>query len=326
MASTSTGGFTFGLSADACKTAIDAAMYEQYSREQEPGYLRASDSMFFKQDTIDKLAFIWDEDTNVGFFQKTGEQEELLNSDSFVGNQKTKNSQKYTKQVPISDEAFRADQIGKRAQIGKNVGERARATQDSESILNTYGDAFAGSVNTTPDGQALASNSHVTLGGNGQTVDNLETGNLTPDNAWTCVTSLAGQKGQDGDAGGHQFDAFLAPFLLYKTAKEVFNSVLVANSGENNINVFDTDYGQIQIRASIFLGSSYNSASNANTSYHVLSRDHMITRKVFFDLTTVMIPPENTSNDSYLYRAKYHECVFPGSWTGYVGSNGSAAS
>lgn len=318
------GGFTGGLSPDATKTAIDGVMYEEYSREQQPGYLRASDDFFFKQSTTEgKTAFIWDEDSNVGSFQETGEQEEILNTDTLIGNQKTKNSQKFTKQVPISDEAFRADQHGKRARIGMQVGDRARVTQDSKSILNTYGDAFAGSVNTTPDGQALASNSHTTL--KNVTVDNLETGALTPDNLWTATVSLAAQKGQDGDAGSHVFEGLVVPFLLFKTARETLNSTLVANSGENNVNVFDTDYGQVRIGASIFLGSAYNAASNANTSYHLVSRNHMIQRKVFYGLSTVMISPENTANDSWLYRAKFHEASFPGSWTGYLGSNGTTA-
>ena len=225
--------------------------------------------------------------------------------------------------MPIFEEGFRADAVGKRARIGTQVGDRARLTQDSESILNTYGDAFAGSINTTDDAVALASNSHVTI--KGLTVDNLETGALTPDNLWTAVTSLANQRGQDGDAGSHVYEGLLVPFTLYKTAREVQNSQLIANSGENNLNIFDTDYGNVMIRASIFLGSTYNSNSNANTSYHLISRNHMITRKVFYDLTTVMIPPTSTANDTYLYRAKYHESVFPGSWTGYVGSNGTTA-
>ena len=115
----------------------------------------------------------------------------------------------------------------------------------------------------------------------------------------------------------------VVPFTLYKTAKEVLDSQLAANSGENNINVFDTDYGTVRIAASIFLGSTYNTASNANTTYTVVSRNHMVTRKVFYDLTTLMIPPEATDNDTYLYRAKYHESVFPGSWTGIVSSSGT---
>lgn len=316
-----TGGHTGELSPDAVQTAIDAALFETYEREKQPAYLKATDEFFFKQDRTDSLAFIWDEDSNVGEFEQTGEQEEIVNTDTFVGNTKTKRSQKWTKQVPISDEAFRADKIGKRAKIGEQIGDRARLTQDKRTILDTYADAFSGSVNTTPDGQALAANSHTTL--KGVTVDNLETGSLTPDNMWTANNSLAEQKAQDGEAGSHVFAGLLVPFRLYKTAKEVMNSSLVANSGENNLNIFDTDYGQVAIRASVFLNSTYNAASNANTSYHLIGENHMVMRKVFYDLYTKMIDPESTDNDSWLIRAKFHESHFPGSWTGYVGSNGT---
>ncbi len=317
------GGHTGNLSPDATKTAIDAAMYEMFDREQQPGYIRASDAFFFKQgDTEGKTAFIWDEDSNVGEFDATDEQGDIFNTDTFIGNQKTKNSQKYSKQIPIS-EAFRADQVGKRARIGTQIGDRARVTQDKKTLLATYGDAFSGAVNTTPDGQNLASNSHLSL--KGITIDNLETGALNPDNLWTQTVSLANQPSQDGDAGSHVFSGLVVPFLLYKTGKEVMNSSLLANSAENNINIFDTDYGQVRIGASIFLGSQYNKASNANTSYHTVGDNHMIVRKVFYGLTTTMIEPQYTTSDSYVMRAKFHEMAFPGSWTGYVGSNGTTA-
>ncbi len=318
-----TGGFTGNLSPDAVHTAIDTAMYERYGRTQQPGYLRAEDSFFFKQGSTVGDSFIWDEDSNVGAFDETPEQSDVLSSDSFVGNTKTKKSTKFTKQVPISDEAFRADMIGKRNAIGNQIGDRARLTQDKKAILNTYGDVIAGAINTTPDGQALASNSHLTL--KGQTVDNLETGAFTPDNAWTLAVSLANQKGQDGELGSHVFAGTVVPFLLYKTAKEVLDSSLIANSGENNLNIFETDYGQVQIAASAFLGSAYNGAANANTTYTFVGENHMIVRKVFYGLTTTMIDPQYTSTDSYVIRAKFNEVAFPGSWTGTVASQGTTA-
>lgn len=318
-----TGGHTGQLSPDAVKTGIDAVMYERFTRDMQPNYLSASDSMFFKQDSTDLVAFIWDEDSNVGEFDATGEQEDILSTDTFIGNTKTKFSQKYTKQIPISDEAFRADKEGKRANIGQNIGDRARQTQDKQAILTTYGDAFTGSFNTTPDGQNFASNTHTTL--KGATVDNLETGALTPDNAWVLTVSLANQKAQDGDAGSHVLEAALTPFVLYKTLKEVLNSALIANSAENNLNIFDTDYGEVQLRASIFLGSTYNAAANANTSYHFIGANHQVTRKVFYELTSTMISPEYTDNDNWVMRSKFHESTFPGTWTAYVGSQGTTA-
>ncbi len=318
-----TGGHTAALSPDAVKTAIDAVMYEEFTREMQPAYLAATDPFFFKQDTTEKYVFIWDEDSGVGEFDETGEQQEIVNTDTFIGNQKSKVSQKYTKQIPISDEAFRADEVGKRARIGKQIAERARTTRDKKAILNTFGDAFAGAVNTTPDGLPLASNSHLSL--KGQTIDNLETGAMNPDNMWIGVQSLANQKAQDGDFGGHVFEGLVSPFLLYKTAKEVMNSELLPNGAENNINIFDTDFGEVQIKAPVQLNTQYNSASNAATSFHLLGRNHQITRKVFYDIVTSMRTPEQSDNDSYSMRSKFHESTFPGTWTAYVGHNGTTA-
>ena len=316
-----TGGHTGELSPDAVLTGIDDVVFERFTREQQPAYLTALDSFFFRQGDTVGVGFIWDEDSNVGEFNKTAEQEEILSEDTFIGNQKTKLSQKYTKKIPISDEAFRADMVGKRDKIGQQVGDRARLTRDRVGIQESYGDAFDGSINTTPDGQALASNSHTTL--KGITVDNLETGSLTPDNLWTQVTALANQLAQDGDAGSHVFEGLLVPFTLYKTAKEVMNSQLHADSAENNLNIFETDYGQVKIKSSIYLGSQFNSNSNANTSYHLISEDHEVTRKVFYGLTTELLPPGSSDNDTYRHLSKFHETTYPATWTGYLGTNGT---
>ena len=315
------GGHTGELSEDSVRTSIDGVMYERFDRDEQPQYLSADDAMFFRQGSTVGVSFIYDEDSNVGECQETGEQEEILKTDTFIGNKTTVDSQKYTKLIPISDEAFQADMVGKRAEIGRQVGDRARQTRDRKAILNTYADAFAGSVFTTPDGQALASNSHTTL--KGFTVDNLETGSLTPDNLYTSVTTLAEQEAQDGDAGSHLYTGNLVPFTLYKTAKEVQNSSLIANSAENNLNIFDTDYGQVQIRSTIFLGSKYNSATNANTSYHLIGENHQIQRKVFYGLSTDLIPRIYSGNDTHQHLSRFHEITFPGTWTGYVGSNGT---
>ena len=296
-------------------------MYEEFTRTAVPGYLSAQDGFYFKTDSIDSMAFIYDEDSNVGEFEETGEQEEIVSTSTRIGNTKTKRVTKYTKQVPISWEAFKTSQQGKRDAIGKQVGDRARVTQDHQSIINTYGDFVAGSINTTPDGDAVASDSHTTL--TGVTVDNLETGVLNADNLWTIVQSLANQKGQDGDAGSHHFEAIVVPFILYKTARQVLGSPLLPGGGENDINIFETDYGQVRLAASIFLGSTYNSASNANTTYTVLGRNHEVRRKVLSGLETSMLEPKYTDNDTYVMRAKFAEAHFPGTWTAIASSQGT---
>lgn len=316
-----TGGHTANLSPDDTQTAIDEVMYEEFTRDQLPGRLSAQDGWFFKTSPTESMAFIYDEDSNVGEFEETGEQEEVISSSTRVGNQKTKRVTKYTKQIPISWEAFKTSQQGKRDQIGKQIGDRAKVTQDRMSIINTYGDVTAGSINTTPDGQATASNSHTTL--NGDTVDNLETGVANADNLWVLVQSLANQKAQDGDAGSHDFEGVVTPFILYKTMRETLGSDLIPFSGENQLNLFSTDFGDVMLRSSIYLGSTYNGASNANTTYTVLGRNHKIMRKVLSGLTTSMIEPQYTTTDSYVMRARFAEAHFPGTWTALVSSNGT---
>lgn len=315
------GGHTANLSPDDTQTAIDEVMFEEFTRTSNPAYLSAQDGSFFKTDAIDSTAFIYDEDSNVGEFEETGEQEEIISTSTRIGNTKTKRVTKYMKQIPISWEAFKTSQQGKREAIGRQIGDRARVTQDHKAIVNTYGDFVAGSINTTPDGDAVASDSHTTL--NGVTVDNLETGTLNADTLWTVVQSLANQKGQDGDAGSHLFESLVSPFILYKTARETIGSPLVPFSGENQLNIFESDYGQVMLRSSIFLGSTYNTASNANTTYTILGRNHQVRRKVLSGLETSMLEPKYTDNDTYVMRAKFAEAHFPGTWTAIVSSNGT---
>lgn len=319
-----TGGHTAGLSPDAVATEIDGVAWEKYQRAEQPGYLSSQDSFFFNQDTTELLAYTWDEDSNVGGFDETDEQETIADTDTRIGNTKTKRQQKWTKQVPVSLEAFKADAVGKRAKIGSQIGDRARLTQDRTTILDTYGDAFAGAKNTTPDGQAWASNSHVTL--KGITVDNLETGVLNADNLWTLTLSLANQQAQDGELGSYVFEGLVVPMILYKTAKEVLDSTLAPYTAENQVNIFDTTYGAVRIAASAFLNSAGgNTNTNANTSYHVVSSSHEATRQVFMGLSTSLIPPENSANDSWAYRARFLEAHFIRTYSGYVGSNGTVA-
>ena len=82
---TPVGGHTFQLSPDACQTEIDGVAWEKYQRTMQPGYLSARDEFYFKQSSFEgKLGYTWDEDSNVGSFDETDEQEELQNTDTFL--------------------------------------------------------------------------------------------------------------------------------------------------------------------------------------------------------------------------------------------------
>lgn len=317
-----TGGHTKGLSPDAVQTAIDAVLYERAEREAQPSYFGVRNGEFFRQSSIDTYAFIYDEDSNVGAFNETGEQEVIKTENTFIGRQVTRNVVKWMKRIPVSHEAFRADQVGKRDRIGRQMGDRARLTQDKEGILRTYGDAFDGNYFTTPDGENLASNSHTALK-TGDTIDNLETGALTPDTLWNTFVSLQTQLGQDGELAGYTASAVATNTTQYKTLKEILNSELIANSAENNLNIFETDYGMVAIAQSPFLNSAADLGTNKATAVHVVSDGHEVHRMVFSDLNSDLIEPRYSETDSWEYRSRFEEVSFPGTFQGYAGLTGA---
>ncbi len=318
-----TGGYNTALSPDAAQTAIDAVVYEKYMRVEQPDYLSARDPFFFKQQRGKEMVYLWDEDSNVGAFRETGEQEDIISDDTFIGNTHSARQRKFLKQIPLSFEILKTEQVGinKRAEIGKQIGDRARLTQDRDTILDTYGDAFAAAITTTPDGDAWASATHTTL--KNFNVDNLETPALDADGLWTTIQTLTNQIAQDGEMGGQVFEGIVNPFILLKTAHETLDSDLAPFTGENQMNFYKTIYGTARIVSSAWLGSAYNSNANANTSYHVVSENVQACRRVLTDLDTMMIEPKNTSNHTRVERALYMESHFVQSWFGSVHNNGT---
>jgi len=317
-------GADSGLSANIVKTRLDNVVRDEFERMEQPDELSARNTTFFNQKTIDRQARVYEEQSNVGAFEELAESEVQRDTTVRTLNTTTRTVRDFHKSVFISRNLFDDDLHDEVDAIVRQVGDRGRMTQDKRAILDTYGDGFDGNVNTTPDGQALYSNSHTAA--SGDTIDNLETGTLTPDNLQTAVTALRLQKGQDGEVGSHVFSGLLVPVALYFTAKEIMNSELIANSAENNMNVFNTIYGRVAIKASVFLDSTWNPATNANTSYYLVGRNHTVTRDVRQDMITNLnhwtMDPENRKR--YQYMADYREMYYPGSWGGTVASNGTA--
>jgi len=312
-----TGGFTANLSPDACQTSIDEALYEAVERPLSPSYVGVDSPIFFRTSPIDTIAYIYDEDSNVGGFLETSEQEEIKSENTFIGNQKTVRVKKWMKSIPVSVEAFKTDQVGKREQIGSQIGTRMRITKDRTAIVRVYGDAADGTYFTTPDGDALASASHTALK-NGDNVDNLNTGALTPDTLWTAFVDLTTQPGQDGEISGiHSPRGLLTCTSQYKHLKEILNSDLIADGGENNLNIFETDYGRVSIGQSLYLNSAWDAGTYKATGVSIVSDYHHLYRKVLSEIDNSLIPPENSRTDTWEYRSRYLEVAFPATWEGF---------
>lgn len=319
-----TGGHTGGLSPDAVQTAIDAVAYEtEVERSTQPSYVGATNPVFFQQSSIDQRAFIWDEDAGVPNLDEVAEQAEVPTINTFIGNQTTVRLRKNMNDLPVSSEAFTVGDNGanKQRELGRQIGDAVVRTRDEKAMITTYGDAFDGNFFNTPDGQALASNAHVTL--RGDTVDNLETGALSPDTLWNSFVSMQTQLGQHGSVNGYLPTGVLTNSVQYKKLKEVMNSEALADTGENNLNIFDTDYGMVSIGQSPYLNSAADLGTNKATAVHIVSAQHFVMRKVYQGYMSTLIEPQYTRTNSYVYRYSFDEISFPGTWSGYVGLTGT---
>lgn len=271
--------------------------------------------------TLDRQARVYEEDSNVGAFEELQEDEPLRDTSTRTANTTTRTVRDFHKTLKISRNFFNDEQHDVISNRVRQVGDRGRLTQDKRAILDTYGDAFDGNVTTTPGGNSVANNSHTAL--DGSTVDNLETGSLTPANLKTLIRTLRLQPAQDGELGSHRIVGLLAPTILYDEMLEITKSDKVANSAENNLNFFNTVYGTLSIKTSEFLDSDFNSATNANTSYYAISRNHTITRDVRQGMQTTMVSWETDDRNRYTYKADFREMYYPGTWEGFAASNGS---
>lgn len=300
---------------------LDEIFDSAYEMDKQPGEVRADDALFFRQDTTEWLAIQIAESAGPGDFTQVQEDEEVPEATVRIGNRTALEVFEYDRDIPIPERYQESSQhYGTVEKWVEQLGIRARTTRDKFAFRQSYGDAFSGV--TTPDGTPLISNTHTAL--NGNTVDNLETGTLTPTNLETVVRSLRLQRAQDGDLGSYHADGLLVPVILHASATEITKSELKAGTGNNNLNYWSNTYPGLQIGSSEYLDSTYNALNtNANTSYFVVSQMHSITHAVRVPIKREYIGPEYDRRRRAFYRARFSERVYAGTWGGIVGSNGT---
>ncbi len=307
----------------AIKSGLDEIFFGMYEREQQPGQVLATDALFFRQTSTTWGAIQNAESSGPGDFTETQDDEEVPEANIRIGNKQTLDVKDYNRDIPFPQSfledsekyAIKQDAVGK-------LGIRAQTSRDKFAFLRSYGNPFDSTNNPTPDGQALSSNTHVTL--SGDTVDNLETGSLSPDNLKVVVRSLKLQKAQDGDLGGHLFSGLMVALNLFETGKEITDSELKPGGALNNLNWVSNLYPGVYLGTSEFLNSAYNNANtNVDTTYAAVSRNHYITRAIRIPITTEWVDPIYDRKRRAFYRARFRERVYPGTWEGSVFSNGT---
>ena len=310
------------ISPNTIQSGLDEIFSSAYEMDKQPGEVRADDSLFFRQDNTEWLNIQIEESMGPGDFEEVEEDEEVPEATVRTGNKTTIEVFEYDKDIPIPQRYQEASShYGTVAKWVEELGVRARTSRDKFAFRRSYGDAFSGV--DTPDGADLCSSTHTAL--DGTTVDNLETGALTPANLEVVVRSLRLQRAQDGDLASYHADGLLVPTILHPDATEITQSELKAGTAQNELNYWSKVYPGLKVGSSEYLDSTYNTLNtNANTSYFAISQRHSIIRAVRVPLQKEYVEPQYDRRRRAFYRARFSERVYAGTWGGIVGSNGTA--
>jgi len=152
----------------------------------------------------------------------------------------------------------------------------------------------------------------------GGTVSNIVTGALTPTTLNDAIVSLAQQKNQAGVIMGNVPAVLLVPSALFKKAIEVTQSALIADSSNNNLNVYRSSFG-ITVWTSPYLGAA---AGGSDTAWFLMGRTHGVTRLIRQGIQTSLRDWSYSNNRTYFYQANFRETTFVADYVAVVGSLG----
>lgn len=306
--------YNSSLNPNVVKTALDEVFYPEFNIQEHPGYATAETAGVFNQDTATSSAVISELFGGVGAWELTAEEATLPQGDPRVDQTKTYTVTKYAKSVHIPKEFYDDNMHGAYEGMVKSFATRARTTRDKNAFA-LFRNGFT--TETTVDAVAWFSNSHTNKAGN--TVDNLETGALTPTVLENMFTSLAEQEAQDGEIDGHVPACLVVPVKLFKEAIEITKSELAAGTANNNMNYYSQLYPGLMVYTSPYLGAK---AGGSDTAAFLLSRNHSAMRYVRDAVSTNLVNYDVSDNDVYKYKGRFREALGVMSYDGAVATTG----
>ena len=299
---------------DIVRTSLDTVFFQEFEYDTGiPGIATASTGDLFKVKTTDRQAYIGEINGTVGLFDAVGEVQENPVDIPVTANKYTIQVVDYSKELPISKDLFDDNMHDVWAENITQMARMARITQDYNAF-GLFRNAFTTTL--TADGVALISASHVTV--KGITVSNSVSGSLSSTTLNTAFVSLKEQKNQAGVIVGGNAAILLVPEKLFKTAIELTDSALIADSSNNAINVFRSAMG-LKVYSSPQLGAA---AGGSDTAWFLLTKNHSVTRLIRQGIETALTPWQYSHNRSYTYQANYRESYFVPDYAGIVGSTG----
>jgi hypothetical protein len=273
----------------------------------------ATTAAIFKPMNTTHQAYIEEIFKGSGLFSNIGETTTVPLSTPQVANKMTTAINDYASSIEISKNLFDDNLHGVYGKMIEDFAMVARRTMDDNAFAFFRG-AFGTSL--TADGSAVCA-THTLLGGG--TVVNNTTSALSTTSLNTAIIALRQQKNQAGVILGNSPAILLVPSALFKKAVEITESALLADTANNNINVYRSAYG-ITVYTSPYLDAA---AGGSDTAWFLLAKNHSVTRLIRQGIQTALRSWEYSNNRTYLYQANFREAVYCPDYAGIYGSTGT---
>ncbi len=308
------------------QTQLDSVFYQNFDYDAtHPGIATANTAALFKPMNTTHAAYIEQIFKGSGYFPVVGETQTVPQSTPQIKNQLTTYIKDFAQGIEISKNLFDDNMHGVWSKAVADFAMVARVTQD-QNAFNFFNGAFNTSL--TADGSAWIG-THTLI--NGQTYSNqlkiaqsnTPTTALDPTTLNAALIMMRQQPNQAGVVLGNVGSILLVPSPLFKHALEITDSALIADSGNNNINVYRSAYG-ITVYTSPYLDSITGFVAGSNTAWFLLSRNHSVTRLIRQGIETALRDWSVSNNRTYFYQANFRETVYSPDYVGAIGALGDA--
>lgn len=306
--------FTEAQNFSIVQTELDKVFFQQFDyNETFPGVAHATTAEIFKPQDTTHAAWIQSINKGSGLFPAIGETATVPLATPHVTNKQTTQILTFAQGIDISKQLFDDNMHGVWAEDVRDFAVKARVTQDS-TAFSLFRNGFTTAL--TADGVSIFNAAHPLIGGGTQS--NSGTGALSPTTLNDAMTNMVQQKDQAGVIMGNSPSVLLVPPAVWKHALEITQSALIADSGNNNLNVYRSALN-ITVWTSPFLGAA---AGGSDTAWFLLARRHGFTRLVRQGLETALTPWQYSNNLTYRYQANFRENYFCADYAGSYGSTG----
>ena len=299
------------------QTELDSVFYQNFDYDTNyPSIATVRTGDLFKPLETTHAAYILETFKGSPLFPKIGETQFVPISTPAVTNKMTILVKDFAQGIELSKNLFDDNMHGVWAKAVSDFALVARVSQDDNGFA-LFRNSFTTAL--TADGVSIINSSHTLIGGGTQSNVLTSPAPLNPDNLNLAIISLRQQKNQAGVILGCVPSILLVPSGLFKKAVEITESALLADTANNNLNVYRSAYG-LTVYTSPYLDSVNTGGSD--TAWWLLSRNHSVTRLIRQGIQTSLRDWAYSNNRTYFYQANFREEVFCPDYVGIVGSTG----